>query len=160
MNTVKFTLSFIHICLISIALFSCSSTKKMVEKPNYSDSEAITELKSGLKFKTHFGSEGDMDIKATNISDNTLDLSELSIYIEQVGTKKYKAYTLQELQAADKLNTDQAMDLQLSLDERIESDFAGSENIYNVSIVYKSKSPLQNGDERNIYYISYKYTGK
>lgn len=132
----------------------------MVEGSNTADKEAIAELKSVLKFKTHFGLEGDMDIKATNTSNNTLDLSNLIIHIEQVGTKKYKTYTLQELVVADKLNANQAMDLQLSLDERIENDFGGIVDGYNVSIVYKSKVPLKNGDERNIYYISYNYIGK
>ncbi len=130
------------------------------EEISLSDKEAITILKSELKFKTHYGMKGETDINATNVSANTLDLSDLLLHIEQDESKKYKTRTLQEMRVVEKLDSNTDLDIRLPLDEVIENDFSGKVGRYNVSIVYKSEVPLENSDERNIYYIAYKYKGK
>ena len=160
MNIAKLSLNVLYVCLFSMGILSCSSSKKVEDEINAEDKEAIVELKSELKFKTHYGFEGVTDITATNSSNNTLDISHLLLHIEQEGSNKYKTHTLDDLHLVDKLDSGAAIEIQLSLDEIIESDFGGKTDSYNVSIVYKSGSALKNGDERNIYFISYKYKGK
>ena len=150
----------LYVTVLSIGLLSCSSSKNIGTEAMEYDRTEIAELKTSLKFKTHFGLKGDLDIRTTNISNSSLDLSNLLLYIEQSTSKKFKAYNLDDFEVNSNLKANSTIDLSLSLNETIESDFGRIADIYNVSIVFKSDKPLQNGEERNIYFISYDYKDK
>lgn len=160
MNILKQIIALLYIGFFCIGIVSCSPSKKMATELNPTEKEEVAALKSKLKFKTHYGLKGDTDIKATNLSSSILDISDLTLFVAQEGTDNYQTLTLEDLHIAEKLNINEVMAIQLPLDEIIERDFESQAVRYNVSIVYNSKKPLKNDDERNIYFFTYTYKGK
>lgn len=158
MNLIKLTLQTFLIGLFSLTILSCSSSKNAA--PSISDKEAIAEIKDALQFKTHFDADGNMDIMATNASKTSLDISDLVIHVEKLENGKFKTFTLSDLQIANTIAPNKAVNFDLELNEWIENYFAGQPDKYNVSIAYKSDKPLNHKEERNIYYISYPHTIK
>jgi len=161
MYSSKNNLYLICILLIAIGLASCSSAKNMSNNTTRSSStEEIATLKDGLKFKTHFGAEGEMNVKATNTSNETLDISKLVVILQQMNAKSYKAYSLEELGVSSTILAKDMAVFELSLGERINKDFKGEEGRYNVMMTYDTQKAIDNKDERSIYFITYTYSNK
>lgn len=135
-------------------LLSCSGSKNLTANDS---TDNLNEIKEQLKFKTHFGADGSMNIKATNSGAKALDISMLSVIIDQVDGKANKAYTLEELEVKSVIPPLEVAIFDLSLEEKINVDFDGAFGKYNVILAYDTKSPLDNTDNRSVYFITYKY---
>ena len=150
-------LSFIAILFLLFGLISCSGSKN---HSTYDSAQNLMEIKELLKFKTHFGAEGSMNIKATNSGTKALEIKELSVIIQQVDSKKYRAYALEEVGIAPKIAPAEMAVFELSLEDRITQDFDGVEGKYNVILAHGTDKALKNTDDRSIYFITYKYLNK
>lgn len=147
-------LSTLVLIALLLGLVSCSGPKGLSSSDN---GKNLSDIKDNLTFKTRFGADGSMNIKATNGSDKTIDISAVSVVIEQVSTQKSKAYSLEELNIGAEIDPSDMAIFELLLAERIAEDFKGQNDKYNVILVYDSQKALKNSDEKCIYFITYKY---
>ena len=149
--------SYLGLLFLLFGLISCSGSKNLSTNDS---AQNLMEIKEYLKFKTHFGAEGSMNIKATNSGNKALEISELSVIIEQVDSKQSKSYSLEELGVTPKIAPSEMAVFELSLEDRITQDFDGVKGKYNVVLAYGTDKALKNTDERSIYFITYKYPNK
>lgn len=133
-------------------LFSCSSSKGL----KGTDQEKLIALKNDLNFSTSFNPEG-LTVYIINNSDKIHQLSDMYVHVVQVQSEKSITTSLPEMVNSAISSSKEKLKLQIELRNLIESNFAGVEGDYSISVAYKSDRALSVHDARNLYFISYKY---
>lgn len=155
MDNSKNNLFFLFLMIMVLGLSSCSSSKNVTASTN---SEELTDMKEALTFKTHFGAAGEMTIKATNNGIKTLDISKLTVIIDQANSDQYKVYLREDLGMGSQIESNQMVMLELSLEKRIKEDFNDVAGKYNVMLTYDSQKAIDHTDERSVYFFTYAYS--
>lgn len=154
MNYGKNSLLFLGLIITLCSLLSCSGSKNLAVDDSQ---ENLSEIKKQLKFKTHFGVDGSISIKATNSSSEALDISRISVIIDKADNESFKAYSLEDFGVKSKISPLEVAIFDLSLEEIIDADFNGVTGKYNVILAYDSNKPLDNTENRSVYFVTCKY---
>lgn len=144
---------YLMITLLLVGLLSsCGSSKGL----KGSDQDRLIELKNDLNFSTSFNPEG-LTVYIINNSEKIHQLSDMYLHVVQVQSEKSITTSLPEMVNSAISSSKEKLKLQMELRNLIESNFAGVEGDYSISIAYKSDRALSVHDARNLYFISYKY---